>query len=193
MSRNQRTVVTTDTLREVVTVTLHDTVWEHTTLTLRVNESGDTLQSSTVTDRLTVRDRTRDRQTTTHSRASLDSVAVVSNETTTVAVTSAQHDVEVDPNGNLFATPKQQQTETFTERRARQAVETPAGVVRTVDEIRRADEEARRQKDEEDRIAREKAEAEERERQRIKKENSIWNKMFKGLKSFGEKVISDEE
>jgi cell division protein FtsA len=100
---------------------------------------------------------------------------------------------EFDPNGNLFATPKQQQTETFTERRARQAVETPAGVVRTVDEIRRADEEARRQKDEEDRIAREKAEAEERERQRIKKENSIWNKMFKGLKSFGEKVISDEE
>ena len=100
---------------------------------------------------------------------------------------------EFDPNGNLFATPKQQQTETYTERRARQAVETPAGVVRTVDEIRRADEEARRQKDEEDRIAREKAEAEERERQRIKKENSIWNKMFKGLKSFGEKVISDEE
>ena len=100
---------------------------------------------------------------------------------------------EFDPNGNLFATPKQQQTETFTERRARQAVETPAGVVRTADEIRRADEEARRQKDEEDRIAREKAEAEERERQRIKKENSIWNKMFKGLKSFGEKVISDEE
>ena len=100
---------------------------------------------------------------------------------------------EFDPNGNLFATPKQQQTETLTERRARQAVETPAGVVRTVDEIRRADEEARRQKDEEDRIAREKAEAEERERQRIKKENSIWNKMFKGLKSFGEKVISDEE
>ena len=100
---------------------------------------------------------------------------------------------EFDPNGNLFATPKQQQTETFTERRARQAVETPAGVVRTVDEIRRADEEARRQKEEEDRIAREKAEAEERERQRIKKENSIWNKMFKGLKSFGEKVISDEE
>ena len=101
MSRNQRTVVTTDTLREVVMVTLHDTVWEHTTLTLRVNESGDTLQSSTVTDRLTVRDRTRDRQTTTHSRATLDSVAVVSNETTTVAVTSAQHDVEIDPDGNL--------------------------------------------------------------------------------------------
>ena len=100
---------------------------------------------------------------------------------------------EFDPNGNLFATPKQQQTENITERRARQAVETPAGVVRTVDEIRRADEEARRQKAEEDRIAREKAEAEERERQRIKKENSIWNKMFKGLKSFGEKVISDEE
>ena len=100
---------------------------------------------------------------------------------------------EFDPNGNLFATPKQQQTENVTERRARQAVETPAGVVRTVDEIRRADEEARRQKEEEDRIAREKAEAEERERQRIKKENSIWNKMFKGLKSFGEKVISDEE
>ena len=100
---------------------------------------------------------------------------------------------EFDPNGNLFATPKQTQAESYTERRARQAVETPAGVVRTVDEIRRADEEARRQKEEEDRIAREKAETEERERQRIKKENSIWNKMFKGLKNFGEKVISDED
>ena len=64
---------------------------------------------------------------------------------------------------------------------------------RLADEIRRAEEEARLRKEEEERIRREQAEAEERERQRIKKENSFWNKAFKGLKEFGKKMVEEEE
>ena len=98
----------------------------------------------------------------------------------------------IDPNGDLFAQQKPAQGDTPEQRRARQATETPAGVVRTADEIRRAEEEAQRKKEEEERIAREKAEEEERERQRIKKENSFWNKAMRGLKDFGKKIVEDE-
>lgn len=97
---------------------------------------------------------------------------------------------EFNPNGDLFA---QKPATESTERRARQASETPAGVVRTTDEIRRAEEEAKRKKDEEVRIAREKAEEEAREAARIKKENNPWNKFVKGLKEFGKKMVEDEE
>ncbi len=101
---------------------------------------------------------------------------------------------EYDPNGDLFAAQKISQFENGTEsRRPRQATEIPAGVVRTADEIRRAEEEARLKKEEEERIAREEAEAKAREEARIKKENSIWNKAFKGLKNFGKKIIEEEE
>ena len=100
---------------------------------------------------------------------------------------------EFDPNGDLFASQKNVQADDAAQRRARTATETPAGVVRTAEEIRRADEEAQRKKDEEERLAREKAEAEERERQRLKKENSFWNKAFRGLRDFGKKIVEDEE
>ena len=101
---------------------------------------------------------------------------------------------EFDPNGNLFATPKQAQVDAAAEqRRARQATETPAGVVRTAEEIRRADEEARQKRADEERIAREEAEAKAREEAQRKKENSFWNKAFKGLKNFGQKIIEEEE
>ena len=101
---------------------------------------------------------------------------------------------EKDPNGDLFASQRPViQPETLAERRARTATETPAGVIRTAEEIRRAEEEARLKKEEEERIAREKAEEEERERQRIKRENSFWNKGWKGLKNFGKKIIEEEE
>jgi cell division protein FtsA len=101
---------------------------------------------------------------------------------------------EFDPNGNLFATPKQAQVDAATEqRRARQATEIPAGVVRTAEEIRRADEEARLKREEEERQAREKAEEEAREAERIRKENSIWSKGWKKLKSFGETILGPEE
>ena len=101
---------------------------------------------------------------------------------------------EFDPNGNLFATPKQAQVDAAAElRRARQATEIPAGVVRTAEEIRRADEEARLRREEEERAAREEAEKKAREEARKKKENSFWNKAFKGLKNFGQKIIEEEE
>jgi cell division protein FtsA len=101
---------------------------------------------------------------------------------------------EKDPNGDLFANQRPViQPETLAERRARTATETPAGVTRTAEEIRRAVEEARLKKEEEERIAREKAEEEERERQRIKRENSFWNKGWKGLKNFGKKIIEEED
>ncbi len=99
-----------------------------------------------------------------------------------------------DPNGDLFSSQKVSQLDNGTEiRRPRQATEIPAGVVRTADEIRRAEEEARIKKEEEERVAREEAEAKAREEARIKKENSIWNKAFKSLKSFGKKIIEEEE
>ena len=101
---------------------------------------------------------------------------------------------EINPNRDLFSNDKQPQTETpIEQRKARQAVDTPAGVVRTQEEIRRAEEEARQKREEDERKAREKAEEEERERQRLKKENSFWNKAFKGLKKFGQEIIKEED
>ena len=100
---------------------------------------------------------------------------------------------EFDPNGDLFAPQKPVQPDIASEqRRPRAATEVPQGVIRTAEEIRRAEEEARLKREEEERIAREKAEEEERERQRIKKENSFWNKAFKGLKEFGKKMVEEE-
>ena len=99
-----------------------------------------------------------------------------------------------DPNGDLFAPQKPLDSAAAAEqRRARQATEIPAGVIRTQEEIRRAEEEARLKKEEEERIRREQAEAEERERQRVRRENSFWNKAFRGLKEFGKKMVEEEE
>ena len=99
---------------------------------------------------------------------------------------------EKDP-GDLFSNQRHIQPETLEQRRARQATETPAGVVRTADEVRRAEEEAQRKKEEEERLARQKEEEEAREKARIKRENSFWNKAFKGLKEFGKKMVEEEE
>ena len=101
---------------------------------------------------------------------------------------------EFDPNGDLFAPQKPTQPDIASEqRRPRAATEVPQGVIRTAEEIRRAEEEARLKREEEERIARVQAEEEERERQRIKKENSFWNKAFKGLKEFRKKMVEEEE
>ena len=63
---------------------------------------------------------------------------------------------ELPLSNDLFAS--QQRTvitpETLEQRRARQASETPAGVIRTAEEVRRAEEEALRKKEEEERQAR---------------------------------------
>ena len=100
---------------------------------------------------------------------------------------------EIDPNGDLFAQQKPQPVETPEQRRARQASEIPAGVIRTAEEIRRAEEEAQRKKDEEERIAREKAEEEAREQERIRKENSTWNKIGRWLKKTATDIVKEEE
>ena len=101
--------------------------------------------------------------------------------------------MEKDPNGDLFAVQRPAPAETIEQRRARQATETPAGVVRTAEEIRRAEEEARQKREEEERIAREEAEEKAREEARIKKENSIWAKGWRKLKQFGEEIVKEEE
>ena len=100
---------------------------------------------------------------------------------------------EISSNGDLFAQPKPVQQETIEQRRARQANEIPAGVVRTAEETRRAEEEARQKKEEEERIAREKAEAEAREQERIRKENSTWNKLGRWLKRTAAEIVKEEE
>jgi cell division protein FtsA len=101
---------------------------------------------------------------------------------------------ELDYSNDLFATQRSPITpETLEQRRARQASETPAGVVRTADEIRRAEEEARQKKEEEDRIAREKAEEEAREQERIRKENSTLNKIGRWLKGFANEIVKEED
>ncbi len=99
---------------------------------------------------------------------------------------------DFDPNGDLFAQPKTP-ADTPEQRRARQATETPAGVVRTAEEIRRAEEEAQRKKDEEERLAREKAEEEAREQERLRRENSTWNKFGRWIKKAAAEIVGDEE
>lgn len=75
----------------------------------------------------------------------------------------------------------------------RQAVETPAGVVRTREEVLRAEEEARQKKEDEERIAREKAEEEARLEAERRKENSAFTKIGRWLKNFGQEIIKEED
>ena len=99
----------------------------------------------------------------------------------------------IDPNGDLFAIRQAGTINGGEPRKVRQATETEQGVIRTEREKQLAEEEARRKKEEEDRIERERAEEEAREQARIKKENSFWNKAFKGIKKFGKTMIEEEE
>jgi cell division protein FtsA len=66
-------------------------------------------------------------------------------------------------------------------------------VVRTAEEIRRAEEEAQRKKEAEERAEREKAEAEAREAERIRKENSPWSKFGRWLKQQATDMVKEEE
>ena len=100
---------------------------------------------------------------------------------------------EYDPNGDLFAQQKPAAADAMELRRARQATETPAGVVRTAEEIRRADEEARLKKEEEERIAREEAERIAREEAEERRKNSPLSKFGRWLKSAATKIVEEEE
>jgi cell division protein FtsA len=101
---------------------------------------------------------------------------------------------ELSMNGDLFGSQNQRpQSETVEQRRARQASETPQGVVRSAEEIRRAEEEAQRKREEEARLEREREEEEARERERIRQENSPLRKLGRWLKSTASKIVEDEE
>ena len=103
---------------------------------------------------------------------------------------------EINPNGDLFAQQNvgnSSATVITEQRRARQATETPAGVVRTAEEIRRAEEEAQRKREAEEREAREREEAEAREAARLRKENSTWSKLGRWLKKTATEIAKDED
>ncbi|MCH5306963.1 MAG: cell division protein FtsA [Prevotella sp.] len=99
---------------------------------------------------------------------------------------------DYDPTGDLFGSPKTP-AETAEQRRARTAVETPAGVIRTAEEKRQAEEEARLKREEEERAAREEAEQKAREEDERRRENSLLHKAWKGIKDFGKKMVAEEE
>lgn len=99
-----------------------------------------------------------------------------------------------DPNGDLFASQKIQTAHpTNDQRPARQATDIPAGVIRTEAEKQKAEEERRRQQEEEERARQEEERLKQEEEARIRKENSIWNKAWKGIKSFGKSIVEEED
>ena len=88
-------------------VTVRDTVWEKTTETLLVNDTGDTLRRCIVTDRLTVRDRNRERLSLERKAVTADSVAVETKEAQAVVLGAHHGEVEMGQDGSLgIKTPK---------------------------------------------------------------------------------------
>ena len=105
----------------------------------------------------------------------------------------------VDPNGDLFSTPKQPTATGFDPRSPRTAGEIPAGVVLTAAEKKAAEAEKkaaeelkRRQEEEEERKKSEEEARIKEEQERIRKENSFWNKAIKGIKKFGKQIVEEE-
>ena len=98
----------------------------------------------------------------------------------------------VDPNGDLFSSQKPAAPVAADPRPARQAGEIPAGVIRTEAEKKAAEEEKRRQLEEEERLRQEEEAKKKEEEDRIRKENSFWNKALKGIKQFGKTIVEEE-
>ena len=73
-----RIEVKTNTVREAMLVTARNTVWERTTETIRVNETGATLFRSVVTD--CKRDCNRKRDAQLKEKSSVSSVDITSVE-----------------------------------------------------------------------------------------------------------------
>jgi cell division protein FtsA len=67
------------------------------------------------------------------------------------------------------------------------------GIVQTEEEKKKAEEEARRKRVAEEEEQRREEEEEAERLRREKRENSFWNKLFRGVKKFGEDMIKDEE
>ena len=66
-------------------------------------------------------------------------------------------------------------------------------MVRTAEEKRLAEEEARLKKEEEERIAREEAERKAREEAEERRRNSTWNKFGRWLKKAATEIVKEEE
>ena len=99
----------------------------------------------------------------------------------------------VDPNGDLFSSQKQAIPHPTNDLRpARQATDIPAGVIRTEAEKQKAEEEKRRQQEEEERIKREEELKKKEEEERIRKENSTWSKLKRGIMNFGKSIVEEE-
>ena len=105
----------------------------------------------------------------------------------------------IDPNVDLFSTPKQPTVIGNDPRSPRTAGEIPAGVVLTAAEKKAAEAEKkaaeelkRRQEEEEERKKREEEARIKAEQERIRKENSFWNKAIKGIKKFGKQIVEEE-
>ncbi len=98
----------------------------------------------------------------------------------------------IDPSGDLFGQQKPSQN-AADQRPARKPGEVPAGVVRTEAEKQQAEEEARRQKEEEERIAAEEQRKKEETEERIRRENSRWNKFRKKAMRFVKGMVEEEE
>ena len=99
-----------------------------------------------------------------------------------------------DPNGDLFSSLKPQPIHTTNDQRpARQATDIPAGVIRTEAEKQKAEEERRRQQEEEERARQEEERLKQEEEARIRKENSTWNKLKKGILKFGKSIVEEED
>ena len=93
---------------------------------------------------------------------------------------------------DLFSTSNKQPVATAERTKARQAAETPTGVVRTEAEKQQAEEEARRKREEEERLKQEEAAEAERKRRDERKKNSLFYKCVNGLKRLGETMTKEE-
>ena len=78
----------TDTLRQAVTLIVHDTVRETTTITIQTNTTGDTTRLTTFTDREKIM--TTDRAATTLNHQTTQTETASNKETTTTPISPIQ-------------------------------------------------------------------------------------------------------
>jgi len=98
--RSQASEVSSDTLREQVTVVILDTIKEITTITVRESETGDTLRMTTVTDR--TRASTKDRYHDVQEKVIEKTDTVyVERQADKQTVVTADPNVEIDKEGNV--------------------------------------------------------------------------------------------
>ena len=97
---SQRSDIRSDTLREQVVVTIHDTIREVTTITVRENEQGDTVRLVQVTDLTHARARDRVLDKEVKLIVKTDTV-YVERESDKQAVVAAGPNTEIAPDGTV--------------------------------------------------------------------------------------------